>query len=164
MSQVVETNLESRIGHLAGVICNERFPTGERAALRRMTPGQGLALSFYRFALAHLPSNWELNVDDWVAIVAGMAIMSPNAHRFDRGVGRALAEAAYSEARLERLLAAEAQTLRILVLRAARFLAAKSSPCNWTDFAQLLLTKDDEKRELLKRRIARDFYQNYETR
>lgn len=166
MSQVVETSLESRVGHLVGVIGNERFPTGERAALRRMAPRQGLPwpVSFYRFALMHLPDSWERHAEDWVTIVAGIAIMAPNAHRFDRGVGKALAEAGYSETRLERLLAATGHTQRTLVLRAARFLAAKASPCNWVEFAQLLLTQDDEKRELLNRRIARDFYQNYETR
>ena len=164
MSQVVETSLESGIGHLAGVICNERFPTGERAALRRMAPRQGLPwpVSFYRFALMHLPDNWERHAEDWVTIVAGIAIMAPNAHRFDRGVGKALAEAGYSEARLERLLAATGHTQRTLVLRAARS-ASKASPCNWWTRAALAHSGWRKKRTA-QSAYSQDFYQNYETR
>lgn len=155
--------LPSVIGRIAQVISSDRFPTGDRAALRRMTPGQPLPLVFYRFALQHLPEGWdhsEERVLDWVTLVAGIALMSPNAHRGDRPLGKVLAETGYSEARLERLLAAEGNVRRILLLRAARFLAAKGSPCNWVDAAQLLLTRDPQKREQVNRRVARDFYQS----
>ena len=33
-----EETLEQQVGRIAGLIGSERFPTGERAALRRMTP------------------------------------------------------------------------------------------------------------------------------
>ena len=56
-----------------------------------------------------------------------MAVMAPSIHRPDRGLGKALAEAGYSEARLERLLASEGDTRRSLLIRAARFLASKSA-------------------------------------
>ncbi len=151
-------SLESTIGHIAGVIGSEGFPTGERAALRRINPGQTPPLAFYRFALRHLGEGWESSLADWMTLVAGIALMSPNAHRPDRGLGRALAESGYAEARLERLLASEGNTRRTLILRTARFLAAKGSPCNWAEVAQLLLTREPEKRERLHRRIARDFY------
>lgn len=157
--QAAEESLASHIGHIAGVIASGSFPTGERAALRRMGSEHPLPLTFYRFALCHLPEGWEGRLKDWVTLVAGVAIMSPKAHRPDRGFGRALAEAGYSEARLERLLAADGDTRRTLLLRAARFLAAKSSAFNWVDAAQLLFTSDEERRERLHQRIARDFYQ-----
>jgi len=118
---------------------------------------------FYRFALQHLPEGWDHSEErmlDWVTLVAGIALMSPNAHRVDRPLGKVLAETGYSEARLERLLAAEGNVRRILLLRAARFLAAKGSPCSWIDAAQLLLTRDPQKREQVNRRVARDFYQS----
>lgn len=155
-----ETTLPSRIAQIAALIGSAHFPTGERAALRRMIPGQPPSLAFYRFALGHLPDWWDRNLDtqkDWVTVVAGIALMSPNAHRPDRGLGVALADAGYVEARLERLLAAEGDTRRILLLRAARFLAAKSTACNWLDAAQLLFTRGTD-RERLHQRIARDFY------
>lgn len=156
-----EATLHHHIGQIASVIGSDRFPTGERAALRRMSPNQLLPLPFYRFALRHLPEGWDRNPQvrkDWVTVVAGIALMSPNAHRPDKGLGKALAETGYSEARLERLLAAEGDTRRVLLLRAARFLAAKSTPCNWVDAALLLLTQDPEKRDAVHTRIARDFY------
>lgn len=156
--QAAEGSLASQVGRIAGVIASDSFPTGERAALRRMTCEQPLPLAFYRFAQRHLPEGWERHLEDWVTLVAGIAIMSPRAHRWDRGFGTALSEAGYSEARLERLLAADGDTRRTLLLRAARFLAAKSAAFNWAEAAQLLLTSDEERRERLHQRIARDFY------
>lgn len=153
-----EDDLVGRIAHVARVIGSPDFPTGDRAALRRMSPGQPLPMAFYRFALRHLPENWETRLADWVTLVAGMAIMYPSIHRPDQGLGAALAEAGYAEARLERLLASEGDTRRSLLLRAARFAGAKGIAFNWADGARLLLTSDAEKREELHRRIARDFY------
>lgn len=162
--QAPEHSLASRIGHIARVLAGERFPSGERAALRRMSPGLSPPLAFHRFTLHHLPDGWERHEADWVTVVAGIALMAPHAHRADQPLGRALAEAGYSEARLERLLAADGKTRRTLLLRAGRFLAAKAAPFNWTEAAQLLLTSDQDqtKREKLHRRIARDFYYHKE--
>jgi CRISPR system Cascade subunit CasB len=156
-----EATLASRIGQIAAVLGSDNFPPGERAALRRMGPSQLPPLAFYRFAGRYLPANWDRDADtrdDWTVLVAGMALMSPHAHRPDRGLGSALAAAGYADARLERLLAAAGDTRRTLLLRTARFLAAKSEVCNWVDAAQLLLTRDPERREALHRRIAKDFY------
>jgi CRISPR system Cascade subunit CasB len=137
---------------------SDSFATADRAALRRMAPEQPPPLVFYRFGVRYLPDGWERTLDDWVTLVAALAIMAPHAFRPDRGLGQALAEATYSEARLERLLAAQGQTRRILLLRAARFLAAKSAPCNWTDGAQLLFSRAPDVYEAICLRIARDFY------
>lgn len=160
---VPDQGLPSIISRIAQVIGGDRFPTGERAALRRMIPGQPPPLAFYRFALRYLPEGWDRGQSlhrDWVTLVAGIALMSPGAHRPDRSLGTALAEAGYADARLERLIAADGDIRRILLLRAARFLAAKGSSCNWVDGAQLLLTRDPEKREQVHMRIAKDFYRS----
>lgn len=151
------------IGRVSALLAADHFPTGERAALRRMTPGGPLPLVFHRFALQNLPDGWDRSRKsraDWVTIVSGIAIMSPGAHSFDTPLGAALGRHGYSEARLERLLAAEDRTRRTLLLRAARFLAAKSTPCNWADGARLLLTTDPDKKEALHRRIAGDYYRS----
>lgn len=145
----------SRISH---TVCADSFPTGERAALRRMTPGQALPLAFYGFAESQLQEGWIQQKDDWVALVAGIAIMSPRSHDPNAQLGKALAAAGYSELRLERLLHARSTTARTLLLRAARLLAAKQSACNWLDCAQLLLTRDAGRREEVRMRIARSFY------
>ncbi len=155
-----QPSLAAAIGRAAGIICSDGLPTGDRAKLRRMAPGQPLPLVFTRFALAHLPESWERHPDDWAALLAGIAIMAPRAHRPGHGLGRALAESGYSEARLERLLDANGETRRTLLLRAVRFLTAKSAPFDWHDAAQLLLTRDEAKRDRINQRIARDFFSN----
>jgi CRISPR system Cascade subunit CasB len=150
--------LAQAIRHIARVLASADFPTGERAQLRRLDPAGPPGLAFYRFAFRHLPEGWERRPAAWMALVAGIALMGETAHRPDRPAGQALAEAGYAEARLERLLAAEGETLRTLLVRAARFLAAKGAGCNWTDFAYLLDIGGDPERARLT--IARAYYRN----
>ena len=153
--------LPTAIARVDVELSSPRYPTGDRAALRRMIPGRPCPLPFYRFAIRILPDDWDRDAatrQSWMAIVAGIALMGPDAHRPDRRLGRVLAEVGYSETRLERLLSAGGHTARTLVLRTARFLAAKSAPCNWVDLAQILLIRQAERRDDLALRIARDFY------
>jgi CRISPR system Cascade subunit CasB len=155
-------DLGSYVANMAAVLSHSEFPSGQRAALRRMAPGQPPPLEFYRFALRHLPEKWVAQEEDWKTLVAGMALMAPHIHRPERSFGGALAEANFSEARLERLLAAEDQTRRLLFLRAIRFLVRDGLAFNWLEAARFLLTKDEEKREEICRRIASDFYRTSE--
>src|SRR5690606_26409623 len=76
-------SLSTHIGRIAAALSSKEFPTGERAALRRMNPGHSPPLTFYRFALRYLPEGWERNMSSWSAIVAGVALMAPSAHRAD---------------------------------------------------------------------------------
>lgn len=158
-SETIES-LATVIGRVAGVIGHEEFPTGDRAALKRMSPSSHPPLAFFRFAFRHLPNGWEFRKQAWMTIVAGISLMSPHAHRPDIPVGQALANSGYSEARLERLLASEKSILHTLVLRAARFLRAKLQPMNWTGIARLLLTGETGKREDARIRIASYYYRN----
>ena len=156
-----KTTIDSIIEHIASTIAGDHFPNGDRAALRRLGSDSPPSLAFYRFAFKHLPDNWEGNREAWQTLVAGIALMCSKSHtkphRRDRPVGQVLAEAGYSEKRLERLLAAEGETLHTLLLRAVRFLAAKNETCNWVHFAYLLsiYTKDKETARLT---IARYYY------
>lgn len=156
-----DIKLSQVIGHIAGILSHDGFPAGERAQLRRMNLDHAPPLAFYRFALRHLPPNWDQGDAvrrNWMTLVAGIALMSPKAHRLERRLGLALAEARFSESRLERLLAATGDTRRVLVLRAARFLAAKNDSCNWVEMAQLVLTQSADGIETINRRVAKDFY------
>jgi CRISPR system Cascade subunit CasB len=156
-------SLWGKIARLAGVLSGEHFPTGDRAALKRMAPDQPPPLAFYRLAFRELPEGWEYRRSAWQTLVAGMALRSgrDNPHNQKRPLGQTLAQLSYSEARLERLLAAEGDTLHTLLLRAARFLAAKNESVDWTDCARLLLTADD-RHEQIRRKIAADYYRNLE--
>ncbi|MFM8443518.1 MAG: type I-E CRISPR-associated protein Cse2/CasB [Methylococcus sp.] len=155
-------SLWASIARLAGILSSEHFPTGDRAALKRMAPDQPPPLAFYRFAFRELPEGWEYRRPVWQTLIAGLALSGNhgNPHSPQRPLGKALAEQGYSEARLERLLAAEGDTLNTLLLRAARFLAAKAEAVDWTDAARLLLTYSDDAKEQIRREIAGDFYRN----
>lgn len=162
-SPAVETpSLQAIIARLAGTLGSEHFPTGDRAALKRMDPDQPPPLAFYRFAFRELPEGWEHRRSAWQTLTAGMALAGNqgNPHNRDRRLGRVLAEQGYSEARLERLLAASGETLETLLLRAIRYLVAKGETLDWTDCARLLLVGDDDKRERTRREIAGDYYRN----
>jgi CRISPR system Cascade subunit CasB len=169
MSQPNEPSLAQQIHRIARVLAEDTFPTGDRAALRRMMPDGEPPPAFYRLVFRYrLPEYWSLPPDsfqDWLTIIAGIALMSPSAHVPNVGMGRALAHASYSEQRLERLLSSEGDTKRLLLLRAARFLEAKNTPFNWVDGASLLLIRDPERLQRTHARIAADFYreQNRQT-
>ncbi|MCS6915939.1 MAG: type I-E CRISPR-associated protein Cse2/CasB [Myxococcales bacterium] len=148
----------SLIGRIAGILGAEEFPTGERAQLKRMTPDTPPPLAFYRLAYRYLPEGWERRWEAWMTLVAGLAIMGSGGHNPERRAGQVLAESNYSEKRLERLLAAEDETLHSLLLRAVRFLAAKGAVVNWLDFAYLLGLAGDP--QYARMRIAQDYYRN----
>lgn len=153
-------SLKSLIGRIAGIIGSEDFPTGERAALKRLAPDRPPSLAFYRFCFRYLPESWQRQVGAWQVILAGLALMGTQPHRPDRPLGQALAEQRYSEARLERLLAAQDEVLHTLTLRVARFLAAKGESVNWLDLANLLLAQDRDKHEAVRLKIAGDYYRH----
>jgi CRISPR system Cascade subunit CasB len=123
-----------------------------------MVPGESPPGVFYRFAFRHLPEGWEQAQREWMTILAGMAIMVPAANSRGNPAGKMLGESGYSESRLERLLSAEGDVLETLVLRVARFAAAKAQPIDWTQLAQLLLAKNPERADAIRMRIAKDYY------
>jgi len=156
-----EPPLSHTIGHIAGVLSHAQFPTGDRALLRRMRPGQTPPLVFYRFALTHLPLGWDqgdASRRDWTVLVAGMAIMAPDIHRFDVRLGTVLALTGFSESRLDRLFTSCGDTKRLLILHLSQFLRFHHATANWLEIAQLLLTRDPERSEAIRRQTAQAFY------
>ncbi len=157
LPKVEPQNLSSYVGKSAAVLCHERFPTGNRAKLKRMVPTEPLPAAFYKFAFDNLPDDWDHFRLEWATIVAGIAIMAPSAHSHTAGLGRVLADCQYSENRFERLLAAEGEILCTLTLRLARFLAAKGRAIDWAQLATLLLARE-ERSDAIRMRIAKDYY------
>lgn len=156
------SDLPALIGRLAAQLAMAKYPGADRAALKRHAPGQSPPLAFYRLWLRHLGAELpgEGQTSSWAVLVSGMALMGTGAHRRGRGLGRALAESGFSEARLERLLAADGDTRERLFASLARFLAAKDEGFDWTDAGRLLLARDPDAREGIHRRIAADFYRH----
>lgn len=154
--------LKSNVATIAAVLSSKSFPSGDRAALKRMNLNRFPPLCFYQFATRHLPNCWSDSLNLWQCLVQGMAWMStiPNFHRPDsaHSFGLVLAVQRYSEARLERLLAADDDIRPVLVLSATRFLTAKYTPVNWNDIAILLFTCDDRERERFNMNIATHYF------
>ncbi|TQV62218.1 MAG: type I-E CRISPR-associated protein Cse2/CasB [Halothiobacillaceae bacterium] len=152
--------LGARINRLAHTLA--RATNGERAALKRWSPGQPIPLGFYRLWLhgmgEELPSEHQLA--PWAVLAWGLALMGEGGHRPGCPLGQALAASTLHEARLERLLAANEDIRSKLFIAIVRFLAAKGEGFDWTEAARLLLTQDADKREAAHRRIAADYYRH----
>ncbi|MES1945001.1 CRISPR-associated Cse2 family protein [Salinisphaera sp. PC39] len=148
------------VPRLAAIIHGEGFPNGERARLKRMGISGPTPLSYHRFLLRHVPEHWqgEQQALAWRTLIAALAQQHQNPHNPSAPFGSALTDCDYSELRLESLLAAEGRVLATLTLRAATRLAAQRIRCNWKDIAWLLFARDDETRERVNQRIARNFY------
>ncbi|MGE0373340.1 MAG: type I-E CRISPR-associated protein Cse2/CasB [Gammaproteobacteria bacterium] len=161
-SEAADPPLHQRIGQLAAVLGTDHFPAGDRAALKRMAPSSAPPLAFYRLWLRHLGD--DVPVPDqtpaWTVIVAGLAGAPPRAHQPGRGLGQALAESGWHEARLERLLAAADAQQAKLAADALRFLAARGERFDWTLLARLLLSRAGDARDAIHRQIATDFYRH----
>lgn len=145
---------------IVGALHNEHFPTGDRAALKRMAPEGRAPLAYHRFIMSKVPERWQGGryESSWRTLIAAIALQPAHPHDANRPVGEALARIDFSEDRLERLLAADDSVLNTLVLRAARRLAAHHARANWNDLARLLFAYGDEARERINQRIARGYY------
>lgn len=162
---MIEREIRAPAAHvpaISAVLKAEHFPTGERAALKRMALDGPAPLAFHRFMLRHVDLPWQAEswIPEWRTLVCSLAIQRDGGFDPSNPLGKALAEAGFSEQRLERLLASSGETRRILALRAARQLASKGVSTDWRQMAELLFSRDDEIRESISRRIARDYYRH----
>jgi CRISPR system Cascade subunit CasB len=133
----------------------QNLSRGDQAELRRGTPG---AAPFWRVlhqAGIDLDTLVPRQAERWRVLLTALA----HARRYDPNVplGRALAEAGWSEVRFVRLMEAEPDTLGVLLRRCAQYLNNKQQAANWNDARKLLFyAGEDAERERL--RIARDYY------
>lgn len=153
-----QESMTARIAKLSRMISTEHYPTEDRAALKRYSPGCVIPLAFYRLWLKHMEEKLPDNITAWAAIAFGLATMGKEAHQPGRPLGRVLAEAGYSEARIEQILASDDDVRIKLFTNMVHFLSARGKGFNWTEAARFLLTTDESKREAIHLRIASDFY------
>lgn len=158
-SETAVDSLPTQLGKMAALLAGPHYPASDRAALKRHAPGQPPPLAFYRLWLRHLDR--ELPSDSqapaWALLAWGLA-WSGGSHQPARALGCALAQAGFSESRLERLLAAPEDVRQELFPSMVRFMAAKGEAFDWVQAARLLLTRDADRLEAIHRRIATDFY------
>ncbi|PZP54704.1 MAG: type I-E CRISPR-associated protein Cse2/CasB [Azospira oryzae] len=156
------STLAATVARLAGVIGSPNYSKGDAAALRRWAPGQPVPLAFYRLWLRHASQDLppDTQIESWMLLVWGLATAGEGGHQPRRPFGQALAESGYSEARLERLLAAPDEVRGELFMSAVRFLTAKGESFDWTEAAAFLLATDTDACERSHRRIAQAFYRH----
>ena len=147
----------SIVGRLVRAI-DKNLGNGEVADLRRMRPNDPACPAFWKIMAEY----WDMHFNDEEAmlracLLSGLA-RTKNLHSFHISLGNALAIAEYSDLRFVRLLRAEGKTLFKEIELMADFLNSKTQPANWTEVAELLFTRELEKTESLKRRIARNYY------
>lgn len=160
MSEDQPRTPSAHVPEMAAVLKSENFPSGERAALKRMGMDGEAPLAFHRFVLRHVdpPLQADSLMKVWRTLICSLAIQRDGGFDPARPLGQSLAETGYSEKRLERLLSASGETLYRLALRAARQIAAKGVSADWRQMADLLFSRDPGGRETVNRRIARDYY------
>ena len=166
--------------HFAGAVA--ALPDHDRgglAGLRRMIPDEPDTTAFWRLmASEDLLGNPEIE-RKWGLVLHGIALMtrtaggddvtSRSAHNGSVPVGRALylgsetqrGTGLYSETRLNRLLTARDDMLRVLLARMFRMLGAGQVSFDWREMAAFILNDgfNEERAEEGRRRIARAYYQ-----
>lgn len=132
---------------------------GERAQLRRANPDEPYTPALWR-VLAGLPDEWagrEEQERRWGVLLQAMS-QAPELHAPAARLGASLAEAGYSELRLERLLRSNEAQLGRELRRMGAFMASKNVNLDWRDVARLLFLDDEDTRKAHRRAIARSYY------
>ena len=162
-------SLGSVVGRLAHALQAE-LPPGVVADLRRLSPGDPASPAFFKIAAGYLePAGWlsgdgprrDQSERRWGALLCGMA-HTVGLHQPGARLGRALAEAGYSELRLVRLLQSRGAGLLDTVRLTARFLAAKGQAVDWSELARLVLSDGQQHAESVRRGVSRDYFRNLE--
>jgi CRISPR type I-E-associated protein CasB/Cse2 len=156
--------LASLVSQIAGMLRgNGPISAGDVAALRRMEPQRPAAAFFKIEGLVldeSLPGGAATRIDietRWAAIVVGLAHLGA-LHDPSKRLGLALVDAQYSELRFTRLLRGDKGYLADALPAAARYLAAKGTPADWTGAAHLILSAGRADEESVRRNLARDYY------
>jgi len=139
------------------------LPRGDVAELRRLSPHDPAAPAVWKLLIGCVPESWRAGPEReererrWAALFMGMA-HAAGLHNPSVPLGRALAEAGWSELRFVRLMRDTGDGLVDRVRRMAQYLSSKAQQADWTGVADLLLDQDGEWAERHRRAIARDYY------
>jgi CRISPR type I-E-associated protein CasB/Cse2 len=157
-----QTSVGGLVARLARRLGDPEFPTGDHAALRRLStdsPELRHAVALYRLMEdVGISASDTDQVRSWASIVNALALCR-GAHDSDRFCGAALHAARFSEERLSALLGADRDTLIDLLPRVARRLAASNERMDWRPLARLLLEvgRNDTRADEIRSRIAREY-------
>ena len=159
------TRAQEVVSLIAWELEQEIISPADRSALRRVRPGEVGGPSFWKIAIRHLePAGLLADTDGplrqwqelyWSTILAAMAEGPPFGRR---SLGRALAEAGVSEARVLRLFRAREDALLDTIRTAAHHLSAAGCEFDWSDMVELTSSDGTPHAEAVRRRIAYDYY------
>ena len=156
--------LNRAVGTVAKRMQSGALSTGDMAELRRISPSAPYTPTLWR-VLHELGEQdaprwmsqmqWERR---WAALFMGMAFGS-GLHDYNVPLGRALAEAGWSEVRFTRLMEEKkGRGLATRVRRLAQYLASKKQRANWADVARMLFYQSGEAAENIRLGVARSYY------
>lgn len=152
------------IGKMARMMATDgALGTGALAELRRISPQKPFTPALWKLLLGLDESEpWggldrDIYERRMATLAMGMAFCA-GLHNYKVPLGRALAEAGWSELRFVRLMEARGETLEKLIRRMSQFLASKSQSANWVDVGWLLIGQDWDSAEATRLRIARSYY------
>lgn len=152
------------VGKIATMLKKDgTLSTGEKADLRRISPDQPFTPALWRVLLMmdldESPA-WirrEQRERRWATLLMGMAHCA-GLHEYNVSLGKALAEAEWTELRFVQLMRAKDETLETHLRRISQFLSSKNQEANWTDVARLLFFQSGESGEKVRLSISRDYY------
>jgi CRISPR system Cascade subunit CasB len=161
----------SVVGRIAAALDVAKRPdlAGRVAELRRLDPHSPGGPAFWRVAAEHLVPAGELSGDGpardarerrWAVILGAMAHLG-GLHDPHVPLGRALADASVSEARVLRLLRARDEALWDQLRAMVHQLASRAVRADQREIAALVLSDaphDDAWREDVRRKVARHYY------
>jgi len=156
------TGIGGLVARVARRLRNPDFPTGDHAALRRLSAdGRELrhAVALYRLLEeVGISESGADGLSRWAAIVNALALCR-GAHDPNRPCGAALAAMRFGEERFATLLAADRDTLIDLLPRIARRLDAANEPMDWRPLARLVLNvgRNEARADEIRSRIAREY-------
>jgi CRISPR system Cascade subunit CasB len=129
---------------------------GDLASLRRLDLRAPTGSAFYRLIARHAPEVSQPSDLRNLALILAIMALNPEG-LVPGGLGRALAEADISEARVQRLLTARGEIFRDLALRTARVLARAGS-LPYRDLGLLVLSRSETFADEIRMRIAREYW------
>lgn len=157
-------DLGKAVGRIAAMMNQDgRMSTGEMAELRRISADEPFTPALWRTLLAldlNAHPQWmkpATRERRWAVLLMTMTL-APQLHQFEISLGRALADAGWSELRFVQLMRARDTQLAQHLRRVAQYLAGKNQQANWTDIALLLFYQSGEAAENIRLKIARNYY------
>ena len=161
-AETERTSVGRLVARLARRLHDPEFPTGDHAALRRLSTERTElrhAVALYRVIEEVGISASDVDgLKRWASIVNALALCR-GAHDPNRPCGAALAAIRFGEERLATLLAADRETLIDLLPRIARRVAAANEPMDWRPLARLVLDvgRNEARADDTRSRIAREY-------